>query len=109
MLNKSKANKSKSYDYNKLSNIASVTKSNCSLKPELIFNAIEKNYIGVVKIYLKIFSDLIKIKNSDNRTPLYFAIHLMNHFFVEIIFASVFFNLSSTSFKLSLNVTLSNS
>ncbi len=46
-----------------------------NLRNMKIFYAIHNNYFGVFKAILKSNADLIKIRNIDNKTPLYFAIH----------------------------------
>lgn len=40
-----------------------------------IFYAIENNYLGVIKCLISNNDEYLKIKNNDNKTPLYLAIH----------------------------------
>jgi Leucine-rich repeat (LRR) protein len=40
-----------------------------------IFYAIDNNYIGVIKALESNYDEIIKIKNIENKTPLYYCIH----------------------------------
>jgi len=41
-----------------------------------IFYAIDNNYYGVIKALESNYDEIIKIKNIDNKTPLYYCIHI---------------------------------
>jgi len=66
-----------------------------SMRNVKIFYAIDNNYFGVIKAMLNSKeADFTKIKNIDNRTPLYFAIHnnkieIMNLILTKIDISSV--------------------
>ena len=54
-----------------------------------IFSAIENNYIGVVKALVNANEENLKLKNNDNKTPLYIVIHqnkkeLLDYFLSKI-------------------------
>ncbi len=40
-----------------------------------IFYAIDNNYYGVIKALESSYDEIIKMKNIDNKTPLYYSIH----------------------------------
>lgn len=93
MLNKD--SKSKSMDLGVINSIdyQNLLKPKKNIKPEHIFEIIDKNYLGLLKIFVGLFPLFIKIKNSDNRTPLYHAIHHNREDIVQFLLKHVNFNL----------------
>lgn len=53
-----------------------------------IFYAIENNMYGVIKSFIGIDSEYLKVKNSDGRNPLYYSIHLNKNDLVELILST---------------------
>ncbi len=54
-----------------------------------IFTAIENNYYGVVKALLETSSEYFKIKNIENKTPFYIAIHNRNDELIELFLSKI--------------------
>jgi len=59
-----------------------------------IFYAIDNNYYGVIKALETNYDEIIKIKNIDNKTPLYYCIHnnkidIANLFITKIDFSKI--------------------